>query len=179
MALGPGTRLGSYEVLTLIGSRGMGEVYRANDTKLNRNVALKLLPGTFTSDSERLARFRREAQLLASLNHPHIAAIYGLDEANGTQFLVLELVDSESLEQRIARGRIPIDEALEIAKQIAEARPAGRRGQRWCVQSQYGRRVLPHHTPAPAANGNCRTRAAHCPRGVAMGGRSSIEMAIG
>src|ERR1700716_4214872 len=99
----------------------MGEVYRATDTKLGRDVALKILPDTFTNDPERLARFRREAQVLASLNHPHIGAIYGLDEANSQQFLVLELVDGESLDKRIARGPIPLDEALAIAKQIAEA----------------------------------------------------------
>src|SRR5438034_1331496 len=99
----------------------MGEVYRAKDTKLGRDVALKILPDTFTHDSERLARFRREAQVLASLNHSHIGAIYGLDDANGQQFLVLELVDGESLDRRIARGKIPVDEALAIAKQIAEA----------------------------------------------------------
>src|SRR5438876_10026541 len=99
----------------------MGEVYRAKDTRLGREVAVKILPDAFTQDPERLARFRREAQVLASLNHPHIAAIYGLDEANGTQFLVLELVDGESLDRRIARGKFPIDEVLAIAKQIAEA----------------------------------------------------------
>jgi serine/threonine-protein kinase len=119
--LGPGTRLGSYEILTLIGSGGMGEVYRAKDTKLGRDVALKFLPDTFATDADRLARFEREAHVLASLNHPHIAQIYGLDEANGTQFLVLELVDGESLDKRITRGAIPIDEALGIARQIAEA----------------------------------------------------------
>jgi serine/threonine-protein kinase len=99
----------------------MGEVYRSRDTKLNRDVALKILPGSFTHDPERLARFRREAQVLAALNHPHIGAIYGLDEANGEQFLVLELVDGESLDKRVARGQIPVDEALTIAGQIAEA----------------------------------------------------------
>jgi serine/threonine-protein kinase len=99
----------------------MGQVYRARDTKLNRDVALKILPGSFTHDPERLARFRREAQVLAALNHPHIGAIYGLDEANGEQFLVLELVDGESLDKRVARGPIPVDEALTIARQIAEA----------------------------------------------------------
>src|SRR5258708_15179723 len=99
----------------------MGEVYRAKDTKRGRDVALKILPDTFPQDAERLARFRREAQVLASLNHPHIGAIYGLDEANGQQFLVLELVDGDSLDRRIARGPIPVDEALAIAKQIAEA----------------------------------------------------------
>jgi len=121
VALGPGTRLGVYEVLALIGAGGMGEVYRARDTRLGREVALKILPDTFTHDPERLARFRREAQVLASLNHPHIAQIHGLDEAGGTQFLVLELVDGESLDARIARGPIPVDEALTIARQIADA----------------------------------------------------------
>jgi len=99
----------------------MGEVYRAKDMKLGRDVALKILPDAFTNDPERLARFRREAQVLASLNHPHIGAIYGLEEVNGSQFLVLELVDGESLDKRIARGRIRVDDALAIAKQIAEA----------------------------------------------------------
>jgi eukaryotic-like serine/threonine-protein kinase len=121
MPLAPGTRLGPYEILALLGAGGMGEVYRTRDTKLNRDVALKILPEAFTDDAERVARFRREAHMLATLNHPHIGAIYGLDEANGNQFLVLELVDGESLEKRIARGRIPVDEVLEIARQIGEA----------------------------------------------------------
>ena len=114
-------RFGSYEILGPLGAGGMGEVYRAKDTKLGREVALKILPAAFTNDSERVARFRREAQVLASLNHPHIAQIHGLEEVDGMQFLVLELVDSESLDKRIARGPIPVDEALGIAKQIAEA----------------------------------------------------------
>jgi serine/threonine protein kinase len=88
MALSAGIRLGPYEILSLVGSGGMGEVYRVRDTKLGREVALKILPDSFTHDPERLSRFRREAQVLAALNHPHIGAIYGLDEANGTQFLV-------------------------------------------------------------------------------------------
>src|SRR6516164_3074499 len=121
MTLAPGTRVGAYEIVALIGSGGMGEVYLAKDTKLGRDIALKILPASFTNDPERVARFRREAQVLASLNHPHIGAIYGLEEVNGTQFLVLELVDGESLDKRIARGPIPVDEALDIAKQIAEA----------------------------------------------------------
>jgi serine/threonine-protein kinase len=99
----------------------MGEVYRSRDTKLNRDVALKILPDSFTHDPERVARFQREAQMLAALNHPHIAQIHGLDEANGTQFLVLELVDGVSLDTLIARGPIPVDDALAIANQIAEA----------------------------------------------------------
>src|SRR5215469_5357966 len=94
-------RFGGYEILTLIGSGGMGEVYRAKDTKLGRDVALKILPASFTNDPERVARFRREAKVLASLNHPHIAQIHGLEESDGTQFLCLELVDGESLDQRI------------------------------------------------------------------------------
>ena len=121
MALTAGTRLGQYEILAPLGAGGMGEVYRGRDTKLDREVALKILPDAFTNDPERVARFRREAQVLAALNHPHIAAIYGLDEANGSQFLVLELVDGESLDARLARGPIPVDESLEIARQIAEA----------------------------------------------------------
>jgi Tol biopolymer transport system component len=121
VALSPGIRLGFYDIISRLGAGGMGEVYRARDTKLGRDVALKILPDTFTHDPERLARFRREAQVLASLDHPHIGAIYGLDEANSQQFLVLELVDGESLDRRIARGPIPVDEALVIAKQIAEA----------------------------------------------------------
>src|SRR6516225_4307083 len=121
MPLPGGTRLGTYEIVSALGAGGMGEVYRAKDTKLGRYVALKILPASFTIDPERVARFRREAQVLASLNHPHIAQIYGLEEANGTQFLVLELVDGESLDKRIARRPIPVDEALGIAKQIAEA----------------------------------------------------------
>jgi eukaryotic-like serine/threonine-protein kinase len=121
MALTAGTRLGPYEILAPLGAGGMGEVYRSRDTRLNRDVALKILPDTFTHDPERVARFRREAHVLAALNHPHIAAIYGLDEANGGQFLVLELVDGESLDKRTARGPLPVVESLEIARQIAEA----------------------------------------------------------
>ena len=99
----------------------MGEVYRARDTKLNRDVALKVLREVFTLDPDRLARFRREAQVLASLNHPNIAAIYGFEESNGTQALVLELVEGPTLADRIAQGPLPLDEALPVAKQIAEA----------------------------------------------------------
>jgi Tol biopolymer transport system component len=121
MSLSVGSPLSAYEIVAQLGAGGMGEVYRAKDTKLGRDVALKILPASFTNDPERVARFRREAQVLASLNHPHIAQIHGLEEANGTQFLVLELVDGESLDKRIARGPIPVDEALGIAKQIAEA----------------------------------------------------------
>ena len=114
-------RIGSYDVTALIGEGGMGQVYQATDTKLNRQVALKILPEAFASDPDRLARFQREAQVLASLNHPNIAQIHGLEEAEGTRALVLELVEGPTLADRIAQGPIPIDEALPIAKQIAEA----------------------------------------------------------
>jgi serine/threonine-protein kinase len=121
MTLSASAKLGTYEIIVAIGAGGMGEVYRAKDTKLRREVALKILPASLANDPERVARFRREAQVVAALNHPHIGQIYGLEEANGTQFLVLELVDGESLDKRIARRPIPVDEALGIAKQIAEA----------------------------------------------------------
>jgi serine/threonine-protein kinase len=121
VALVPGTRLGAYEVLSLIGSGGMGEVYRARDSRLNRDVAVKVLPADVTADQDRLARFEREAQVLASLNHTNIANIYGVDDSSGTPALVMELVDGPTLADRIGKGPIPLDEALPIAKQIAEA----------------------------------------------------------
>ena len=121
MALSPGTRLGVYSVTAKIGEGGMGEVYQARDTKLDRDVALKVLPEAFTADPDRLARFEREAKVLASLNHPNIGSIYGLEEADGVKALVLELVEGPTLADRIKQGPIPIDEALAIAKQIAEA----------------------------------------------------------
>jgi len=121
MPLGPAARLGPYEIVSAIGAGGMGEVYRARDTRLDRDVALKVVPELFASDPDRLARFEREAKTLAALNHPNIAQIYGLEESNGTRALVMELVEGEDLSQRIARGPIPIDDALRIAIQIAEA----------------------------------------------------------
>jgi serine/threonine protein kinase len=121
LALAPGTRLGVYEVTAPIGEGGMGHVYRGTDTTLGRQVAIKILPDAFASDPERLARFEREAKTLASLNHPHIAAIYGFEKSGGMHALVMELVEGDDLSQRIARGALPIDEALPIAKQIAEA----------------------------------------------------------
>ena len=105
MSLSTGKRHGSYEILSAIGAGGMGEVYRARDTSLKRDVALKILPESFASDSERLARFQREAEVLASLNHPNIAAIYGLEHANGVKALVMELVEGEDLAERIAAAR--------------------------------------------------------------------------
>ena len=116
-----GSRLSNYEVTAHLGSGGMGEVYQASDVKLGRSVAIKVLPEAFARDPERVARFGREARVLASLNHPNIAAIYGLEESAGQNFLVMELVGGETLAGRIARGSIPVDEALGIAKQILEA----------------------------------------------------------
>jgi Tol biopolymer transport system component len=121
MSLSIGRRVGQYEILAAIGAGGMGEVYRARDTRLHRDVAIKILPGQVAADSERLARFRREAQVLASLNHPHIAAIYGVEDSDGIHALVLELVEGPTLSDRIVQGPIPLDEALPIASQIAEA----------------------------------------------------------
>ena len=114
-------RIGRYDVTALLGEGGMGQVWQVTDTQLNRQVALKILPDAFADDPDRLARFKREAQILASLNHPNIAAIYGIEEAEGTRALVLELVEGPTLADRIGKGAIPLDEALPIAKQIAEA----------------------------------------------------------
>src|SRR4030095_9888017 len=121
MALAPGTRLGPYEIGAQIGVGGMGEVYRARDMNLGRDVAIKVLPEALAHDAERLARFEREAKTLAALNHPNIAHIYGLQESDGTKALVMELVEGPTLAERIARGAIPVDEALPIARQMGEA----------------------------------------------------------
>ena len=116
-----GTKLAHYEITSHLGTGGMGEVYQATDSKLGRSVAIKLLPEAFAQDADRAARFEREARVLASLNHPNIAAIYGVEESGGRKFLVMELVPGETLAERIKRGPIPVDEALGIAKQITEA----------------------------------------------------------
>src|ERR1700675_797426 len=121
MAISAGTKLGSYEVLSQIGAGGMGEVYRAHDTKLARDVAIKVLPEAFAHDPERLSRFEREAKILASLNHSNIATIFGLEHSDGVQYLVMELVAGETLAERVKAGPLPIEEALTVAKQIAEA----------------------------------------------------------
>src|SRR5271169_4031781 len=121
MALAPGTRLGSYEVTAPIGAGGMGEVYQAHDTKLGRDVAIKVLPEAFAHDAERLSRFQREAKMLASLNHPNIATIHGLEQSGDTSYLVMELVSGETLAERVKAGPLGIEEALVVAKQIAEA----------------------------------------------------------
>jgi serine/threonine protein kinase len=121
MALTPGTRLGPYEIGARVGVGGMGEVYQAMDTRLKRRVAIKVLPESVAANTERIARFQREAEVLASLNHPNIAAIYGLDDADGTKALAMELVEGPTLADRIGNVPIPVDEALAVAKQIAAA----------------------------------------------------------
>ena len=142
MALAVGTRLGHYQVSALIGEGGMGQVYQATDTKLNRQVALKILPEAFATDPDRLARFQREAQVLASLNHPGIAAIYGVEEADSTRALVLELVEGPTLADLIAQGSIPLDEALPIAEQLVEGSEAAREAANINVQADGTVRVL-------------------------------------
>jgi serine/threonine protein kinase len=121
MAFAPGTILGPYEITSLLGRGGMGEVWRARDTRLDRDVAIKALPDEFAANEERLIRFQREAKLLAPLNHPNIASIYGLEESGGARFLILELVEGETLADRLQRGRIPVEESIALALQIAAA----------------------------------------------------------
>ncbi|MCC7033355.1 MAG: serine/threonine-protein kinase [Acidobacteria bacterium] len=121
MTLSPGTRIGPYEVLAILGTGGMGEVYRATDTQLKRPVAVKVLPEALATDADRAARFQREAELLATLAHPHIAAIYGLETSTATRALILELVEGETLADRLTRGPLPVDEALALARQLADA----------------------------------------------------------
>ncbi len=121
MPLTAGEKLGTYEILSPIGAGGMGEVYRARDAKLGRKVAIKVLPEEFSQHPQKLARFQREAKLLAALNHPGIATLHDLEESEGKPFLVMELVDGETLAERIARGPVPVDEALTISQQVAEA----------------------------------------------------------
>src|ERR1700730_8973375 len=121
MPLSAGDKLGHYEVVSLLGQGGMGEVYRVRDTKLKRDVALKVLPGTFLRDPERMARFQREAEVLASLDHPNIGPIYGMVESEGVRSLVLALIEGPTLEDRIATGPVPQEEAIAIARQIADS----------------------------------------------------------
>src|SRR5689334_629136 len=121
MAIAPGSRVGPYDVTSQIGQGGMGVVFRGRDSRLQRDVALKLLPDHFASDADRLSRFRREAQVLASLNHTNIAQIYGLEQVGDMICLVMELVEGETLEDRLRKGPLPLDEALAIARQIVEA----------------------------------------------------------
>jgi eukaryotic-like serine/threonine-protein kinase len=119
--ISPGSRIGPYEVNALIGQGGMGEVYRATDVNLKRSVALKVLPASLAGDADRLARFQREAEVLASLNHHNIAAIYGFERADGISALVMELVEGPTLADRIGQGPLALDEALTIGRQIADA----------------------------------------------------------
>jgi eukaryotic-like serine/threonine-protein kinase len=121
MPLAPGTKLGPYEFLEMVGAGGMGEVYRARDSRLKRDVALKVLPAEFAGDPQRMARFEREAQLLASLNHSSIATIFRLEESDSLRAFVMELVEGPTLAERIARGPLPLSEALTVALQIADA----------------------------------------------------------
>src|SRR5215475_6816409 len=121
MSIRIGTKLGYHEIISLLGKGGMGEVYRARDTKLKREVAIKILPDEFSRDPARVTRFQREAEVLASLNHPNIAAIHDLVQSGQTRFLVMELVEGETVADLIARGPIPLEESLDIATQIAEA----------------------------------------------------------
>ena len=118
MSLSAGTRLGSYEILAPLGAGGMGEVWRARDRRLEREVALKVLPDSLARMAEPCARFEREARLLAALDHPSIARIHGIEEANGVHFLVLELVEGETLAERLAGGPLPLDEALRVGREV-------------------------------------------------------------
>ena len=121
MPLTIGTRLGLYEIVASLGAGGMGEVYRARDTKLGREVAIKVLLDAVALDPERISRFEREAKALAALNHPHVAALYGMEESDRRHFLVMELVEGETLAERLQRGALPIEQTLRIAAQIADA----------------------------------------------------------
>src|SRR5262249_46328376 len=121
MSITPGAHIGPYEVTGSLGQGGMGVVFRARDSRLQRDVALKVLPDHFAKDPDRLGRFQREAQILASLNHPNIAQIYGLEQASGSDCIVMELVEGQTLAERMKQGPIPIDDAVQIARQVAEA----------------------------------------------------------
>ncbi len=136
-----GTTISHYKVIEKIGQGGMGEVYRAEDTNLSREVAIKVLPEQFTKDPQRLARFEREAQLLAQLNHPNIAAIHSFEHSDDIHFLVLELVPGETLAERVAKGPVPVEEALEVCRQIAEGVGSSSFGAR-CNPPQPSPRVL-------------------------------------
>ena len=159
MALASGTRLGPYEILSALGAGGMGEVYRARDTKLNRDVALKVLPPAFTADADRVARFEREARLLASLNHPHIGSIYGLEDAGNVPALVLELVEGDTLDDRVRRGALPLPEALAVAQQIADALDAAHAVRHHPSRSQ----TLQHQDHAAMGWSRCSTSVSQRP----------------
>ena len=157
----PGSVVGPYEVLTLIGRGGMGEVWKARDSRLGRDVALKFLPADVVADRDGLARFHREAQILASLNHPHIAALYGVEEVDGGFALVLELVHGATLAEWLAHGPIPLDEALPIAKQIVEALEAAHEAGVIHRDLKPANIVLRGAAPAPEPTGSA-TPASRC-----------------
>ncbi|HEY3217442.1 MAG TPA: protein kinase [Candidatus Eisenbacteria bacterium] len=169
MTFAPGTKLGPYEILEPLGAGGMGEVYRARDPRLSREVAIKALPDAFAADPDRLARFEREARLLASLSHPHVAAIHGVEESGGDRFLILELVQGETLEARLARGALPLDEALEVGRQIASALEAAHEAGVIHRDLKPGNVML---TPA----GEAKVLDFGLAKGVAQGARSSSQM---
>src|SRR5687768_17331620 len=128
MSLAPGARLGAYEILSLLGAGGMGEVYRARDTRLGRDVAIKILPSQLAADPDLRARFEREAHTISTLEHPHICALYDVGEHEGVAFLVMQHLEGETLERRLKKGPLPIDEALRIAIPIADALDKAHRG---------------------------------------------------
>jgi serine/threonine protein kinase len=151
VALTSGTRIGPYQIVSPLGAGGMGEVYRARDTRLGRDIALKILPEQVASDPDRVARFTREAQTLAALNHPNIAHIHGLEESGGVRTLIMELVEGEDLAQRLAHGSISLDEALSIARQIADALEA--------AHEQASSTAIPSAEASPIRNrrATCKT----------------------
>ena len=159
-----GQQVGPYAVLSKLGEGGMGEVYRARDTKLNRDVALKILPAAFASDAERLARFKREAQVLASLNHPNIATIHGFEDAQDVHALVMELIEGDTLADRLSRGPLAAAEALPIARQIAEA-----------IEAAHGRGIV-HRDLKPA---NVKITAAGVVKVLDFGLAKAIEPGAG
>src|SRR3981189_2265968 len=143
MPILPGRRLGPYEILSSVGAGGMGEVYRARDSKLGRDVAIKVLPEAFAHDADRLSRFQREARMLASLNHPNIATIHGLEQSNGVHFLVMELVAGQTLAQRLRAGPLPVKEVLDLSIQVADALDAAH------AQGIIHRDIKPRHLVLP------------------------------
>ena len=174
MAVSTGTRLGPYEILSPLGAGGMGEVYCAADSRLKRRVAVKILPPALAADPDRLARFQREAEVLASLNHPHIATIFGLEDMTstdagpaGVKALVMELIEGPTLADRIAQGPIPMDEALSIAKQIAGGAGGGARARHRPSRPEAGQHQGPRGRHREGAG--LRTGQA---RGARRGGRS-------
>ena len=173
MALDVGSRLGVFEVTGRLGEGGMGVVYRATDTSLNRDVALKVLPDAFAEDPERLARFEREAKVLASLNHPNIAQIHGLEQSGDVRALILELVEGPTLQDRIAKGPIPLDDALPIARQIC------RRG----LNGAGSITLVPRQSPIGCKDlrPDCRRFSCplHCGPGTRIGICSSAECLLG